>query len=32
MEDSLIQKYQSQALQPTLEEVIGDLDFSTNYA
>lgn len=31
MEDNLIQKYRAQTLLPTLEEVIGDLDFTTNY-
>lgn len=31
MENELIQKYRGVALQPTLEEVIEDLDLSSNY-
>lgn len=31
MEDNLIKKYRAQTLLPTLEEVMGDLDFTTNY-
>ena len=32
MENNLIEKYKAQALLPTLEEVIADLDFSANYS
>lgn len=32
MEDQLITDYQARALQPTLEEVIADLDLSSNYS
>lgn len=32
MENTIIQKYRVQALQPTLDEVISDLDLTTNYS